>query len=117
MSDVARQELTIRRGNRWDAQAVVFEYEDPDGQPIDLTGAQIDIYIRRGEFGATVAHLSTTDSTVDKDDVAGQFWPEFDIVDVNLLTQSRYFYLVRITPGGGDPVDQLEGPIVMKGQA
>ena len=76
-------------------------------QPLDLSNVQIDIWFRQqSPKGIIRLKLSTTDNTLTKSGVAGQFLIPSQIID---LKPNRYYYDIQLTLDTGKVYTYVSG--------
>ena len=76
-------------------------------QPLDLSNVQIDIWFRQqSPKGIIRLKLSTTDNTLTKSDIAGQFLIPSQIID---LKPNRYYYDIQLTLDTGKVYTYVSG--------
>lgn len=102
------QDLEVWIGCKFDA---VVTYQDPDGDPIDITGYTASLGVKREFSDETEVLTLTSGDGLTLGGTAGTI----DIVITALQTADltgTYRYSLTLTPSGGDPEHLVSGRIV-----
>lgn len=85
---------------------VILDYEDGDGDPVDLTGWEVALYVASAAGGVPVVSLDNSKFTISIPPggaVANRITPNASPADMAALTPGTYFYDWQIKDTAPDP--------------
>lgn len=103
----------IEQGADWE---LIFEWQNPNGTPIDVTGYTAELQIRTSPLAKTAVLTLTSASGITITPLLGKFTVRATAIQTSAITNGTYSYDMEITSPGGYVTRLVQGTATVSPQ-